>query len=144
MPRGGMEGPQQFKWTQAVLAGATFNPLDNWDYETPDVDVKVEVWSRATATGLLVVVKSGGQAITQESPVQAGGTAGVLPNTLNTEPDVGEGYASRKLAVQYRNPTAGTITVDGIIKATPLVGRAGGGYRGPARKKGGFRKGRRR
>lgn len=145
--RGGMEGPQQFKWSQAILAGATFNPLEVWDYETPDVDVKVEVWHRATAIGLVAVVKSGGQAITQESPVQAGGTAGTLPATLTTEPDVGEGFASKKLSVFYRNPTGGTITVDGIIKATPARGGNRGGYRRPGggggRGKGGrFKKGR--
>ncbi len=136
--RGGMEGPQQFKWSRAILAGATFNPLEEWDYETPDTDVKVEVWHRATAIGLLVVIKSGGQAISQESPVQAGGTAGTLPATLTTEPDVGEGWASKKLQVFYRNPTGGTITVDGIIKATP-TSRGGGGYRRAAggRAKGG-------
>lgn len=142
--RGGMEGPQQFNWSRAIVAGATLNPLEEWDYETPDVDVKVELWHRATAVGLVSVTKSGGQAILQESPVQAGGTAGVLPSTLNTEPVVGEAYASRKLSVFYRNPTGGTITVDGIIKATPLRGRSGGGYR--AKKGGGgrFKKGGRR
>jgi len=129
--RGGMEGPVQKAWSQAILAGATFNPLEEWDYETPDVDVGVEVIDRATAVGMLRVVKSGGLAIMQESPVQAGGTAGTIPNRLNTEPTVGEGFASKKLAVFYRNPTAGTITVDGYIVAVPksrgFGGRRGGG-----------------
>jgi len=132
MARGGMEGPVQFKWTQAILAGATFNPLDNWDYETPDSDVAVEVGSRATAVGLVAVVKSGGLAITQESPVQAGGTAGVTPARQTTEPETGKGFSGKKLSVFYRNPTGGTITVDGFIIATPLGGggpRFGGGPR---------------
>lgn len=126
--RGGMEGPANFSWSQAILAGATFNPLENFDFETPDSDVAVEVLHRATAVGLVAVIKSGGLAISQESPVQAGGTAGTLPARQTTEPLTGRGFASRKLAVQYRNPTGGTITVDGIVIVTPTGGaRAFGG-----------------
>jgi len=125
--RGGMEGPANFSWSQAILAGATFNPLETFDFETPDSDVAVEVLHRATAVGLVAVIKSGGLAISQESPVQAGGTAGTLPARLNTEPMTGKGFASRKLAVQYRNPTVGTITVDGTIVVTPTARAFGGG-----------------
>jgi hypothetical protein len=127
MARGGMEGPTNFTWSQAILAGALFNPLELFDYETPDTDVACEVLHRATAVGLVAVIKSGGMAITQESPVQAGGTAGTLPARQTTEAMTGKGFASRKLAVQYRNPTAGTITVDGIIIVTPIGGSRGGG-----------------
>ena len=41
--RGGLEGPVQFPWTQSIAAGGVFNPLDGWDYETPDSDVGVEI-----------------------------------------------------------------------------------------------------
>jgi hypothetical protein len=118
--RGGMEGPAQFSWSQSIAAGATFDPLVTWDYQNPDTDVAVEVLDRATAVGLLRVLKSGGQAITQEGPVQAGGTAGTIPARLNTEPQTGKGYAQKKLSVFYRNPTGGAITVDGMIIATPI------------------------
>ena len=60
MARGGMEGPVNFSWSQAILAGATFNPLTTFDYEMPDTDVAVEVLHRATAVGLVAVLKSGG------------------------------------------------------------------------------------
>jgi hypothetical protein len=129
MPGGGLEGPAQFPWTQAILAGATFDPLLTWDYQTPDVEVAVEVIDDATATGILRQVKSGGQAITQEGPVKAGGTAGVIPARLATEPQTGRGFANKKLSVFYRNPTAGTITVNGMIIATPRGGGGGGGHR---------------
>jgi len=130
--RGGMEGPANFSWSQAILAGATFNPLEVFDFETPDSDVAVEVLHRATAVGLVAVIKSGGLAISQESPVQGGGTAGTLPARQTTEPMTGKGFASRKLAVQYRNPTAGTITIDGIITVTPAGGGGGGRRRAAA------------
>ena len=126
MARGGMEGPAQFPWSQAILAGATFDPLGVWDYQTPDTDVAVEVLDRATAVGVLRQLKSGGQAITQEGPVQAGGTAGTIPARLSTEPQTGRGYGNKKLSVFYRNPTGGTITVDGMIIATPIGGGRGG------------------
>lgn len=129
--RGGLEGPVQFPWTQSIAAGATFNPLDGWDYETPDSDVGVEVFHRATAVGLVAVAKTGGFAIQQEGPVPAGGTAGVPPGRLNLDPITGIGYANRKLSVNYRNPTGGAITVDGYIVATPrrAIGGGGGGAR---------------
>jgi len=126
MARGGMEGPVNFSWTQAVLAGATFNPFDNWDYETPDTDVAVEVLTDATAVGMILVLKSGGMAISQESPVKAGGVAGVLPARQTTEPLTGRGFASKKLQASYRNPTGGTITVNGSVSATPIPGGRGG------------------
>jgi len=133
MARGGMEGPVQFPWTQAILTGATFNPLDGWDYETPDSDVAVEIFHRATAVGLVAVAKTGGFALQQEGPVPAGGTAGVPPGRINLDPITGKGFSARKLSLNYRNPTGGTITVDGYIIATPLGGGARGARRGPPR-----------
>lgn len=134
MARGGMEGPVQFPWTQSIAAGATFNPLENWDYETPDADVAVEVFHRATAVGLVSVLKSGGFAISQEGPVAAGGTAGVPPGRLNLDPQTGKGFSSRKLSVNYRNPTGGAIVVDGYIIATPIGGGRGAARSAPPRR----------
>lgn len=135
MARGGLEGPVQFPWTQSIAAGATFNPLDGWDYETPDTDVGIEVFHRATLVGLLAVAKTGGFAIQQEGPVPAGGTAGVPPGRINLDPITGVAYAQRKVSVNYRNPTAGAIVVDGYIIATPRRGGlAGGGGRAAPRR----------
>jgi len=133
----GLEGPVEFPWSQSILAGATFNPLEDWEYETPDVGGAVEVIERATAVGLVSSVKSGGNTIKQEGPVQAGGTAGNTPSRLNTEPITGRGFPSLKMRVAYRNPTVGAITVDGKIIFTPQPRAAFGGG-------GGFRRSRRR
>lgn len=110
-------------WSQSIAAGATFNPLSDWMYETPDGNGVVEVLERATATGLVSAVTAAGQNIKQEGPVQAGGTAGTLPSRLNSEPYVGTVKRNQKLRVAYRNPTAGAITVDGIIVLTLKGGK---------------------
>lgn len=127
--------PVTFLWSQAILTGATFNPLQDWQYETPDFDGMVEVFSKATAVGLIESISTAGDTLKQESPVQAGGVAGTTPSRLNTEPVVGRAAKFQKIRIGYRNPTGGTITVDGQIILTPLGGR-GGARRGPPRRKG--------
>jgi hypothetical protein len=144
-----VETPRQFDFTQLIAAGATFNPLDGWQYETPEQDVMVELLERATATGLVSSLTSGGDTIKQESSVQAGGTAGTTPARLTTEPKTGRGKALLKLRAQYRNPTAGGITIDGTVSYVPLHKQAGprraprrpppgfgfGGFRRPRKRK---------
>lgn len=112
-----------FPWSQSIAAGATFNPLRDWDYETPDGNGVVQVFERATAVGLLSAVKAAGESIKQEGPVQAGGTAGVLPAFNTTTPWEGTVRKGQKLSVAYRNPTAGAIVVDGQIILTMKGGR---------------------
>lgn len=124
--------PVNFSWSQSIAAGATFNPLQDWQYETPSFPGMIEVFSRATLTALLETISSAGETLKQESPVQAGGTAGVIPSRLNTEPVVGKAAPLQKVRVFYRNPSAGAITIDGQIILTPLGGGGGGGHRRPA------------
>lgn len=119
----GMEGPVSLTWTQAIVAGALFFPLDNWQQEFPESDVMVELISRATAVGMVQTLTSGTDTLLEESPVQAGGTAGTTPSRLNTEPFISKSKGGRRLKHKYRNPTGGTITVDGIVTITPLRGR---------------------
>lgn len=119
--------PVKFQYSQLIAAGATFNPLTDWQYETPDVAVMVEVIDRATAVGLVVAITSGGETLQQECPVQAGGTAGTTPARLNSEPLTGHATAFQKVRVAYRNPTGGGITVDGLLTLTPSRGGGGGG-----------------
>lgn len=124
--------PKSFPFTQSIAAGATFLPLQNWQFETPDVPCVVELLDRATAVGLLSFLTSGGDTIKQEANVQAGGTAGTTPSRLNTEPITGKANAFQKLLLQYRNPTGLAITIDGVVNLIPIGG--GGAGRGVARR----------
>ena len=121
-----LDAPVIFPWSVSLAAGAVFNPLEDWEYETPDRDCGFEVFERATAVGLVSSVKSGGDTIKQEGPVQSGGAAGTTPSRLNTEPITGKARASQKMRVAYRNPTGGAITVDGQIILVPQGGARGG------------------
>lgn len=134
---GGLQFPRNLPFSSSIAAGATFNPLTDWQYETPMEDCDIELIQRATATGLVGTLTSGGDTVLQEAPVPAGGTAGQTPARINVEPVVGHGHAGQKIRLAYRNPTAGAITIDGIIIVSPKrmgrLGRSGGGYGGGRR-----------
>lgn len=118
-----MQGPVSFPFTQLVGAGANYTPLIGWQYEYPDADVLVEVLLNATAVGLVAAIYSGGDTIQQEAPIQAGGTAGVIPSPLNTSVVTGRGRRGSRLAINVRNPTGGGQTVNGSITLIPGRGR---------------------
>lgn len=109
-----------FIFSQAILAGATFNPLSGWQYQYLPWPAQVSVLSRATAVAMVNVFTSGSETIVEESPTQAGGTAGVTPSPLNTPEQNWHAAAGDLLKLNYRNTSAGTITVDGIIDVVPL------------------------
>jgi hypothetical protein len=122
--------PVKLNISQLIAAGATFDALTGWQYETPDTPCMVEILERATATGLVGVHTSAGDTLQQESPIQAGGTAGTTPSRLNTEPITGRAPQFQKLRSFYRNPTGGGITIDYAILLTPLGGGGRGGFGG--------------
>jgi len=109
-----------FIFTQAVLAGATFRPLDGWQYQYLPWPAEVSVLSRATAVAMVNTFTSGSETIVEESPTQAGGTAGVTPAPLNTPVQGWNAAAGDLLKLSYRNTSGGTITVDGIIEVVPM------------------------
>jgi len=109
-----------FIFTRAVLAGATFNPLVGWQYQYLPWPAKVSVLARATAIAMVNVYTSGSETIVEESPTQAGGTAGVTPAPLNTPEQNWLGAAGDLLKLNYRNTSGATITIDGIIDIVPL------------------------
>lgn len=110
-----------FTWSQSIAAGATFNPVDGWNYEFVPRPGIVKYLHNATAVGLVATITSGSDQLLQEAPVPAGGTAGVIPSEFNVAPIVDAVQAGDRQAVRYRNPTGGAITVNGIIDYTPTA-----------------------
>ena len=109
-----------FTFSQSVAAGAVFNPLVGWQYQYLPWPAEITVLARATAIAMTAVYTSGSETIVEESPVQAGGTAGVIPSPLNTPVQGWHAAAGDLLKLTYRNTSGAAITVDGIIEAMPL------------------------
>ena len=109
-----------FIFSQAVAAGATFRPLDGWQYQYLPWPAEVTVLARATAIAMVNTYTSGSETIVEESPTQAGGTAGVTPAPLNTPVQGWNAAAGDLLKLSYRNTSGASITVDGIIEVMPM------------------------
>lgn len=108
-----------FPFTAAVLTGATYLPLATWQFRQPARKAILEVFVNATALGCVQNLTTGSESIVQaECPVSAGGTAGVLPARLNTEPAVDMVDPGDELVLTVRNTTGGTITVNGVAVLT--------------------------
>lgn len=107
-------------FTQSVAAGATFNPLDGWDYEFLPWPARVEFCYRAAAVGVLATCISGSDRLQEDDPVPAGGTTGVTPTPFNTPNLIDEAAARDRLKLSFRNPTGGAVVVDGYVDLTPL------------------------
>lgn len=108
-----------FTFTQSIAAGAPALPLSGWNYRFPPKNALFELLINATGPGVVQNVTTGPESIVQsESPVSAGGTAGVLPARLNVEPIVDMVNQGEELVLNLRNTTAGAITVNGIAIIT--------------------------
>lgn len=111
-----------FTFTKSLAAGEVFSPFNQgatgsgtpWQYRFPPKKSLLEVLCNATAVGIVHNLVTGAESIVQsESPVTAGGTAGVLPARLNVEPIVDEVEAGQELVLTFRNTTGGAVTVNG-------------------------------
>jgi hypothetical protein len=100
-----------------------FNPLSGWQFEYVP-----QQWPRGAVCKLLVTstdvnvrmtVYSGSQTIQERSPVQGGGTAGVIPSDLNTTPQIWQAGPGDRLKLAIDEVAAGTPTVQGIIVIEP-------------------------
>lgn len=111
----------QLNFTQLLTANQLgFNPFSGWQYEYLPWPAQVITLVRAVAVGVNLTMYTGGETIQERSPIQAGGTAGVIPSELNTPAISFQGAAGDRLKALIDNTTAGTINVDGIIIANPL------------------------
>ncbi len=110
-----------FTFSATLTANGTARPLDGWQYEYLPYPAEVQVLARATATAVVATYTSGSETIVEESPVQAGGTVGVIPAPLNTPVQGWIGAAGDRLKLSYRETAGATPTVDGIIEIQPLI-----------------------
>ena len=116
-----------FTFTKSLAAGETFSPFNQgsigsgspWQYRFPPKKSLLEVMANATATGIVMNLTTGAESIVQaESPTQAGGVAGVMPNRLTAEPIVDEVDAGEELVLTFRNTSGGAVTVNGVAILT--------------------------
>lgn len=111
--------PQLIGSTTFATGGGPTNLLTGWQYEYLPWPARIKVLIRATTLTSRLTVFSGSETIQEESPVQAGGTAGFTPSELNTAPIVWDAPAGDRLKLNVRDTTGGHI-VDWIIYAYPL------------------------
>lgn len=109
----------QFNFSTAVAAGGVATPLSGWQFRFPPQKALLELMVNATAAGVVMNLTTGAESIVQaESPVAAGGTAGVLPARLNTEPIVDKVDPGEEIVLTLRNTSGGAITVNGVAIMT--------------------------
>jgi len=109
-----------FTFSQAMTANGTFRPLDGWQYEYLPWPAEVQVLARATGVGVVNTYTSGSETIVEESPVQAGGTVGVIPSSLNTPIQGWVGAAGDRIKLNFRETGGLTPNVEGIIEIQPM------------------------
>jgi len=95
------------------------NPVSGWQYEYLPWPAQIIILMRSTTTGNRVTVYSGSETIQERSPVQAGGTIGVMPSELNTPAISFLAAAGDRLKLVIDEVAGGTPTVDGLIIANP-------------------------
>lgn len=114
-------------FTQALTAsGLGFNPLTNWQFEyVPQQYARGAVVSVMTDTDgaagtVLMTVSSGSQTIQERSPVQVGGTAGVIPSALNNAPLTFLAGPGDRIKLSIDETAAATPTVNGVVSIEPV------------------------
>lgn len=113
----------QFPFSQALTANQkNFDPLAGWQYRYLPWRAHCKLLTRTTgaAGNVTQVVYSGSETIQQRAPMQVGGTAGVTPSELNTQPIEWIAAAGDVIMVLIDENAAATPTVDGLIIVNPV------------------------
>src|SRR2546430_17240417 len=113
----------QLKWSRAVLTGASDAPISSvtppWQYEFLPWPAECILLQRATLVSMLESVFSGSETISQEQPMQPGGTAGTTPSPLNTTPLTWFASAGDRLMAVQLHPNPGTVPHPGLRPDKP-------------------------
>lgn len=113
----------QQAFTFSLAAGAQVDPLEGWNNQYPERGGILQLIHNATATGIVCSLSSGNVQLLQESPVPAGGVAGVMPTAFTATPIQERVPARGRLSARYRNTTAGAITVNLTVDIAEKGGR---------------------
>src|SRR5258708_20111660 len=76
----------QLNISNTATAASVVNVIAGWQYEYLPWPARIKLLIRATIVGVTLVVFSGSETIMEESPIQAGGTAGGYPAKPTTPP----------------------------------------------------------
>jgi len=106
-------------WAQSVAAGATFTPLNGWQYESAPFGGTIESVHDVLGAGMVCTITSGSDTLQERSPVSSGGTVGVMPSALDRLPVVDEVAAGDRLKILYENTTGAALNVAGTCIYTP-------------------------
>jgi len=109
-----------FTFTPTTAGNDTVNPLSGWQYEYLPWPAHVTVLATSILPGIVGTYTSGSETILEESPIQAGGTAGVIPNPLNTSAITWQAAAGDRLKLNYRDTGVVGDEIQGIIEVEPL------------------------
>lgn len=100
-----------------------YNPLNGWQFEyVPQAWVGgavVQVLARATTTATRMAITTGSQTVQERAPIQGGGTAGVTPSVLNTNPVTFMASPGDRLKLAIDEVGGATPTVDGLVTIEP-------------------------
>jgi len=106
-------------WTQSVAAGATFTPLNGWQYEYAPFGGTIEILHDVVGVGIVATITSGSDTLQERSPVSSGGVVGVMPSALTRLPVVDEVAAGDRLKILYENTSGGALVCNGSCIYTP-------------------------
>src|SRR5258708_25534490 len=98
----------QLNISNTATAASVVNVIAGWQYEYLPWPARIKLLIRATIVGVTLVVFSGSETIMEESPIQAGGTAGGTPPELPHPPPVFGPPDPGRLKINLRVPRAPT------------------------------------
>lgn len=110
----------KLSWNQSIAAGATFEPLNGWQYEYAPAMGGINILHTATAIGVVCTITAGSDTLQERSPVSAGGTDGVIPSYLDTPPLEELVTGGDRLKILYSNTSGGAVIVQGQIDYSPV------------------------
>lgn len=103
--------------SRSVAANSTVYPLQGSQYEFMSQNAKVEFAIIGSAAGIQASVFSGSDVLQQAAPITVKATPALYPDDFMIE-DVAA--AGERISVEIRNTTGGAITVETIVRITPV------------------------